>query len=159
MPRKEAAPLFSLGEPKGCMTIRGKFLGVAMGVWGVLVAGGFYGLLRHATQPGLAAAAGGSWPAQAAVEPAAGKLTVVMAVHPGCPCSEASMANLGEVLARHPGAAVCYVLFEPDKAISPEEERAVEAGERHQGNGSDRGCGARGDGGVRGAHIRAGAGV
>jgi hypothetical protein len=71
------------------------------------------GLLVHyqmsaAATPG---AAPDQWPAAAKISRDKDRVTLVMSVHPQCPCSMASMHELGALLGRTRGQVKAYVLF------------------------------------------------
>ena len=81
--------------------------------WGAGAGTAYWFMMKYEGTPGRAAEGiAMQWPAQAeAVKRVEGEATLVMAAHPGCPCSRASVAEIGELMARHPGKMVCYVLF------------------------------------------------
>jgi hypothetical protein len=91
-------------------------------VWAGVVGGGLFALGRYDATAGAAATPPASWPAkdtEAAVAAAApaksAKPTLLMFVHPRCPCSRASLAELAQVLARRPGRAdVRILMMRPD---------------------------------------------
>ncbi|HVT80728.1 MAG TPA: RedB protein [Phycisphaerae bacterium] len=104
---------------------RAKLHSVALATWAALVGAGFFFLLKYEVTPGRAAAADASWPAGVSeMLPRDGKPVLIMAAHPECPCSRASVAELAELAARFPGKFSCYVLFEPAGSITPEGCRA-----------------------------------
>ncbi len=93
--------------------------------WAVLIAGGFCFLLKYETTPGRAAAAETRWPAGAtSLVPFAGKSTLIMAAHPECPCSRATLTELAELTAKYPNRLACYVLFVPAGSITAADCRA-----------------------------------
>lgn len=60
-----------------------------------------------------------------------GRPLVIMAVHPHCPCTEASLAELGDLLARSRGACDAVVLeFRP---VEPKADWPASAAARHLG--------------------------
>jgi hypothetical protein len=79
---------------------------VAVGLgWVGLVAGGFAALSAHQFTPGRADPAPGSYPA-------ADRPTLLLFLHPHCPCAPATVRNLGPVLERHPAGVTVYVVAE-----------------------------------------------
>ncbi|HVS69857.1 MAG TPA: RedB protein [Phycisphaerae bacterium] len=103
------------------MKSSGRLLAILVPLWSIAIAAGFWGLLKYAATPGRAAAATSQWPAAAdqhGVHRGAG-ITLLMIVHPQCPCSSSSMSNLQQLLASHPATA-CYVLFETSSILTPE---------------------------------------
>ena len=63
-------------------------------VWCGLVGAGLWEIHAYATTPGASGAAGETWPATSAIPRASDGFTIVMFVHPECPCSRASLAEL-----------------------------------------------------------------
>lgn len=51
------------------------------------------------------------WPANSHIQPAGGTTTLVMLVHPHCPCTRASIGELALLMARCQGRLSAYVLF------------------------------------------------
>jgi len=62
-------------------------------------------------RPGLAATPPGHWPAASRIDRTAGLATLVMLVHPRCPCSRASLEELDRLMARSQGLVTTHVLF------------------------------------------------
>ncbi|MGB8169639.1 MAG: hypothetical protein WCF18_19215 [Chthoniobacteraceae bacterium] len=80
-------------------------------VWLSLALLGTAAMLAYANVPGVAAAAPGDWPPASEVPRAAGRPTLVMFLHPQCPCSRASIGELALLLAHAPRAVEARVLF------------------------------------------------
>jgi hypothetical protein len=80
-------------------------------LWLGAVGAGFSLLLRDESTPGVAAAAPVTWPDGVPFDRAADRATLVLLVHPKCPCSRATLDELSEVMARTRGAAAAYVLL------------------------------------------------
>lgn len=72
-------------------------------LWAAAVAGGFAALHAYQLAPGRADLAPSS-------QPAAGRPSVLVFLHPHCPCTPAAVRNLGPVLERHPVRVTVYVL-------------------------------------------------
>jgi hypothetical protein len=72
--------------------------------WLVLSIAGLWWLFQHVSTPGANSAALADWPVQTSIERQAGAATLVMFVHPRCPCTRASLAELERVVARSGGA-------------------------------------------------------
>jgi hypothetical protein len=66
-------------------------------LWGIAIAGGVVEMARYAETPGPAAHVPGQWPADSTIPRASAGVTVVMFIHPSCPCSGASKAQLAEI--------------------------------------------------------------
>jgi hypothetical protein len=67
-------------------------------------------ILNYESTPGAVAAVPKSWPGSK-VPLAKDAMTLVMLAHPRCPCTEASVGELAEIMAHVEGKAVAYVLF------------------------------------------------
>jgi hypothetical protein len=80
-------------------------------LWTLAVCAGLLVLLNYEKRPGLAATPPGRWPASSHLERATGHAALVMLVHPGCPCSRASIEELDRVMARVQGLVTAHVLF------------------------------------------------
>jgi hypothetical protein len=86
-------------------------------IWGAAVATGFVALQLHGSSPGQIGAAIEHWPNSSRVPRTLGRPTLVMAVHPQCPCTRASTSELVRVLASCQGLAEVYILiFLPERA-------------------------------------------
>jgi hypothetical protein len=94
----------------------GRLAIAALGVLWVLGVGrGFAVLTGHEHRPGLAADAPAQWPAGSRLERGAGRATLVMLVHPGCPCSRASIEELDRLMVSAGDLMTAYVLvLKPD---------------------------------------------
>ena len=86
----------------------GKFAGFIAGlVWICALATGFGLFAKYETTPGPSSVVPAAWPEGSSVVPVPGVPNVVMAVHPGCPCTRGSLAALSNILRRTPpGASV-----------------------------------------------------
>ena len=86
-------------------------------LWLAVCVGGIGMLMRYKATPGEAGAAPARWPdAAAALERDASRPTVVMLIHPRCPCSRASLTELNQVMNGAPGVTA-YLLFSiPEEA-------------------------------------------
>ena len=90
---------------------RGALL-VALGsLWAVLVGAGLKILANYETGPGEAGEAPLVWPAASRIERHAGRATLVMAAHPRCPCTRASIRELALLMAGCQGRVTATVLF------------------------------------------------
>lgn len=79
--------------------------------WLGAIAAGLVWLPAYEAAPGRAAAAPVDWPAASAVRPCAGRFTLVLFVHPHCPCTRASLDNLAWALARGQGQVDAHAIF------------------------------------------------
>ena len=79
--------------------------------WLLAIGAGFCALLKYSGTPGEAGRALSAWPVDSCLVRDPGRATLVLAVHPRCPCSRATMDALAQVMARSHGAATVHVLF------------------------------------------------
>jgi hypothetical protein len=103
---------------------------IATFIWGPAVAIGFLALQLHGSLPGQIGAAIEHWPNSSRVPLTRGRPTLVMAVHPQCPCTRASASELARVLTSWQGLAEVYILiFLPERAghswVTPEALRRL----------------------------------
>ena len=89
----------------------GRWGWAAVLIWPVLMLPGFAAVEWYATAPGRLADPPASWPAAAGVERNHPNYTVVMLAHPWCPCTRASLRELGRLMAQIDGHAEAIVLF------------------------------------------------
>lgn len=66
---------------------------------------------RYKATPGAAATAPDTWPSASHIERAPDRATLVMLVHPRCPCSRASVSELAELMERAGDRLKARVLF------------------------------------------------
>jgi hypothetical protein len=92
------------------MTRRNLVLGLAAAGWLVAVGAGGAAAIDYETSPGARAEAPLRWPAGSVLPAPAHRPHVVMFVHPRCPCSRASLGELGELVAGAGGAATFVVV-------------------------------------------------
>jgi hypothetical protein len=87
---------------------------LGVGLWCALCAFGFTALSRYEGTPGPRADTP-SWPTDCRLPLDRDRCSLVMAIHPCCPCSRATLEELAQVLEQCPGDAALYVLvFNPD---------------------------------------------
>jgi len=80
-------------------------------LWLSLVGTGISFLWNYGSTPGLAATAPVRWPAGSRIERAPDLATLVMLVHPHCPCTRASIGELSRLMTQAQGRVKAYVLF------------------------------------------------
>jgi hypothetical protein len=80
-------------------------------VWLAATFSGTWALLVYANAPGEAVLAPEAWPETSEIARAPGRPTLVMFVHPRCPCSRASVGELALLLERSAGRAEARVVF------------------------------------------------
>jgi hypothetical protein len=85
---------------------------VALGVvWGALVLVAFVGMARLGQAAGALEPAPAKWPAGVALARTDGRPVMVVALHPECPCSRATVSELERLLAGRAGEVDVHVLF------------------------------------------------
>jgi hypothetical protein len=83
----------------------------SVALWLVIVGSGLSVLLGYENTPAVAAEPSALWPADSQVQRTPGRATLVMVVHPHCPCTRASIGELALLMAQTQGRVVAYVLF------------------------------------------------
>jgi len=84
------------------------------GLWTLALFGGFYALVAYEATPGAVMESPGTWPVHSAISRKPGHLTLIMAVHPRCPCTRASIEELRRILARNSTPVdVRFLFFKP----------------------------------------------
>jgi hypothetical protein len=84
-------------------------------VWAALVAVGMAGLVRYQLSPGSASAAVASpdqWPAAAGIPCEANLPTLVLVLHPKCPCSVATLRELNVLISRAANPLAVDIYFD-----------------------------------------------
>jgi len=85
---------------------------VAGGIlWITAVVAGMWSLMVFDTTPGRSERASTTWPSGTGIAFQAGQTNLIMLAHPNCPCTRASLAELGEIMARSKGLISARVLF------------------------------------------------
>jgi hypothetical protein len=82
-------------------------------------------MLRHDLAPGAVTAAPAGWPADSALTRRAGRATLVLWLHPECPCGRASLAEFGTLGAS--GAADLQIVLADVPGAGDELEQAARA--------------------------------
>ena len=70
---------------------------VLITLWGVGIAGGFWLATENDIRPTAAGAAPTNWPSDSQIRRSDAGWTILMFVHPRCPCSRASLAELSRI--------------------------------------------------------------
>ncbi len=84
---------------------------IVIGAWAALTVAGLGLLLNYKETPGEAAVAPSSWPSASTLPRTEDRFTLVMIVHPRCPCSRASVGELGRLMTRVGSQVRTYVLM------------------------------------------------
>lgn len=89
---------------------RSASLALAIVGWAVVTVAGMAMLGMYSARPGEASQAPQQWPADSTVASASERVTLVMAVHPRCPCSHSSVAELARLMRQASGRLDAVVL-------------------------------------------------
>ncbi|MEZ6244014.1 MAG: hypothetical protein R3B57_13340 [Phycisphaerales bacterium] len=73
-------------------------IGLGIGVWCSLVLSGFLALIAYADRPGEVGTPPETWPAEVSIAPDPTAPTLLVFLHPHCPCSTATMDELERLL-------------------------------------------------------------
>ncbi|MDR3634423.1 MAG: hypothetical protein P4L84_11510 [Isosphaeraceae bacterium] len=84
---------------------------VITAAWGAAVVAGLSLMWGYGAMPGKNGHPRARWPESTLVRPVTGRANLVMAVHPRCPCTRASIAELARLMARCKGSVEAHVLF------------------------------------------------
>lgn len=95
-------------------------LGLLLAPWTLGLLLGGLAIVRYATTEGRRGGAPEVWPEGALIQPREGRWTVLMFAHPQCPCTAASLRELGGVVARAGDGVDAFALF-----LDPEERDAA----------------------------------
>ncbi|HZL72329.1 MAG TPA: hypothetical protein VFC86_07705 [Planctomycetota bacterium] len=85
--------------------------GMLVAAWAALVAGGVWLLAAYANAPGPSTGAASEWAAGGALGRDPVRPTLLMFLHPLCPCSRASVEELNTLLARAPVKPAVKAVF------------------------------------------------
>lgn len=101
-------------------------LGLVAAAWMAATAGGFSALWAYAANPGDIGKPAYSWPADAYVRRHQRRPTLVLFLHPRCPCSRATLTELNKVMSQAKGRlAARAVFFRPAQAAPGWEKSAL----------------------------------
>jgi hypothetical protein len=92
-------------------------------LWALLVAGGAAAVLNYQSTPGMAAPMA-DWPGESVFRAEQTGDTLVMIAHPRCPCTKASLAELGRLMDQAQGRLIAYVIFIKPKNFPVEWEKS-----------------------------------
>lgn len=92
-------------------------------LWLFAVSSGLWVLWSYANTPGAGARPPQRWPADSQIQRAPDRATLVMLVHPQCPCSRASIGELAALMAQTRGRVTAYVLFLKPPGFSKDWEK------------------------------------
>jgi hypothetical protein len=95
---------------------------VLVGGWLAATGWGMWKLASYSLAPGAPGAAPQSWPADATVARDTHGFTVVLALHPECPCSRATLEELDGIMAQSAGRLHARALFVQLPELPPVEK-------------------------------------
>jgi hypothetical protein len=81
------------------------------GIWIIATGAGFYALMDYGSTPGKVGRPVSDWPAESQLVREPGRANLVLAIHPRCPCSRATINALAHAMTHHQGLAIAHVLF------------------------------------------------
>lgn len=103
---------FCMKSPMKARPSRSLVLSLALTfLWLFFVVAGLLQVERYEDRPGKTASAPVRWPENTRVRDAHNGVTLLMVIHPQCPCSRASLAELSQLMARSQGRVSATVLF------------------------------------------------
>jgi hypothetical protein len=100
-----------------------KLVIVFIPVWLLLISLGMWFLWTYQITPGSAANPPGTWPTSSRIVLDTRLPTMVLAIHPRCPCSRATIGELAQLMARAKGRVNAQVLFVRPASSSPDWEK------------------------------------
>jgi hypothetical protein len=80
-------------------------------VWGLVVGSGIALLDVHASRPGVAGTPLRRWPEGSPIRRVGNRQTLLMFLHPCCPCSRASLAELASIMSHAGGRVSAHALL------------------------------------------------
>ncbi|MDB6029640.1 MAG: hypothetical protein JWM68_5863 [Verrucomicrobiales bacterium] len=91
---------------------------VSTSLWLFAVGAGLSILSSYSSAPGTERPAPLQWPRDSKIKTETGRSTLVMMVHPRCPCSRASIAELARLMTQAQGLLSARVIFWEPKGVS-----------------------------------------
>jgi hypothetical protein len=95
----------------------------SVAAWLTIVGIGLIYVWSYEAGPGLIAPPPAKWPSASSIQLERDRATLVMAVHPQCPCSRASIEELAAIMAHCEGRLNAYVLFMKPEGTSEDWEK------------------------------------
>src|SRR5438552_13697020 len=80
-------------------------------LWFIVVAAGLLFLWSYENTPGFTAAPPRRWPDASRIKPTTDRVTLVMLIHPQCPCTRASLEELDKLMAHCRSRMDAYVVI------------------------------------------------
>jgi len=92
-------------------TLNRLWLSCGLGLWLILIGCGFWTLAHYSFTPGSAGQPRSAWPAASHLAHNSGGYTLVVLLHPECPCSAATLTELASILPESRGQLRTQVVF------------------------------------------------
>lgn len=102
-----------------CAPSLAKSLGL-IGIWALAIGVGVLVSIDYDVRPSAATTPPRMWPQQSKLTKSQGGLTLLMFVHPKCPCSRASLSEVESILRQCNSSVMAYVCFVKDADQLPE---------------------------------------
>lgn len=90
----------------------------AIALWLLLCGLGSAGMVHYQLAPGDAGSPPASWPSDTGLKRAPGRPTLLVFVHPKCPCSRATVDSLAWVMSRAGSGVAAYAVFVRPKGFA-----------------------------------------
>src|ERR1700733_4946005 len=104
-------------------------VGIALAIltplWINAIGVGMFVLMKYDFTPGTAAAPGIHWPNNTQIPLSADCPTLIMFAHPQCPCTRASIVELGKLIASNKNELNAYVVLLTPKVAPPGWDKAA----------------------------------
>ncbi|MBU6454242.1 MAG: RedB protein [Cyanobacteria bacterium REEB67] len=100
-------------------------LAISSAAWIISVGFGFQLLLDYGSKPGPQAAVAPTWPQGSTLDKETTAPTLLVFLHPKCPCSNATLSELAYVVARHPELRTRLIFIKPTGAAKGWEDTAL----------------------------------
>src|SRR5947208_2212449 len=99
------------------------FLILGIIAWLFAIGVGLHRILAYENAPGSSGASSVEWPADSRIARTPGLPTLVIMIHPHCPCSRATIGELAVLMTQAQGLVNAHVLFVKPEGLSEEWEK------------------------------------
>lgn len=100
-----------MARAKLCRMLQAVVVAVGVVAWACLVFIGIKIFLDYKTTTGAQGAAPPNWPTASSLSPAPGLSTLIMFIHPKCPCSRASLSELNIIMNGERESESAFIVF------------------------------------------------
>lgn len=108
----------AVGASAPTQPIGQKKLIALLSLWLACVLAGMFLMWRYEATPGPAEPAQDVWPAASAIVPSTDRPTLLLFLHPHCPCSRASLSELATILSEFGNQVDARILFDYPAGVS-----------------------------------------